>query len=787
MVILENSINNEVHPKKLDTKLINNNYIKIIFAVSILAILLLTVYLRLGMSSYEGFFSPDGFFKFAVLKEAIANNYAIPQYLKYSGFPTHNFINNRLGGYYVSLYPYILLKMLGLKVSIYNIMRYIPLLFGLLDVIGVYFLVQYLSKSKLLGIIAMFMVAAVPANFSVTAALVYRGDIFISIFAIASAILFIKSANNLVLKKKILYAVGSSVILGFGSMIWGGAPFTVAIYLLAVILMLIIDYIKADEFGLKSAIVLIAVLPIEYVMEHIFVALNVIREAEFLTGISFFVFYLPILIGAIIAYLIIYKRSKNINGNINLINQLTMNSLNRFITVACIAVLAIGVISILFSGIISTILSGGGLVSANSALGKTIEELEPPSIAFMWSSFNIQIILFVIGTLIYLFFNDSLNQKGKINFKFKLSNASNNLTPQFIIIISYLFITGYLQSQATRYNSLFSIPVAIFSAFAIYSIYEIIKKSNNETSIYKKINLYVGNINYVYFGLVTGLVIIALLYAFSVSSSMVPSDDINTAFLSSLSWMRNNTPTNATVLAVWPDGSEVEGWAQRQSSTDSVAGQNPKLIAGFSRFLFNDSPDLAYLNTTHNPNYLLDRNYWWLEAAGIEEEGLLANLNKTEFNKISYDYGITFFSSSSEKKYADGIYYVLSSPYIDSVLVYNTTNPNNTYALEKLPGSKNYSYVKHVVISDISNYQYETFNHTNDSANLTLYLETSDAGTKFAAMLGPKMFKSNFLKFTTFCNYTSCNYDENGSVKLKMVYANSDARIFKITYNNSTN
>lgn len=764
----------------------------LIIAILFLLVLILTIYLRTGMMKYEGFFSPDGFYKYAVLQQAILHNYTIPETLIYSGFPTHNYISNRLGGYYVSLYPYIILK--GLGVSLYTIMRDIPLVFALLDAIAIYFLMQYLSKSKVLGLLGMLMVAVSPANLSVTSALVYRGDIFISVFAIVAFILLIKAYRSRTAKSEFGYAVLTSIVLGFGTMIWGGAPFTVAIYFLAIAIMVAVGYIRGDKKSLKISSILAATIIIEYLMEHIFEALGIIRVPEFLSGASFFVFYLPLVIGSIIAlYIIGYREKAAAAGEkINpLISKISMSPISRAGFVVAIAIIVAIIIVVPFSSVIKVIASGGGLVSAQTALEKTIQELAPPTTTFIWDSYNLEIILFVIGVAAYLLFANDLGSRTQTSsYKNIYKRITGNFTPEFVIMVSYLLVTGYLQSQATRYGSLFSVPVAVFSAYALYSIGIVISRKFNSTNASKyRITKEFGSWNYIYYGLATGLIIIMLMYAFTTTATNAPSDNINSQFLSALSWMKNNTPANSTVLAVWPDGSEVEGWANRQSVMDSVGGQNPKLIKGFSLFLFNDSPDIQYLNSVHNPDYIVARNYWWSEIGGIEVEGLLSNSSSPGYAGNEKNFSVVMFPSSTESKYSNGYVFLMNITSINlyTALIYNTSDINKSYAIEYTPGGRSYKYIKHILIYDISNFDHILINSSEPGAlNSTLYVETSAEGTQFIYLLGPKFLNSNFIKIESLCNSTACNYDANGPVKLKMVYGNDDTKIFKVIYPNAS-
>ena len=77
----------------------------------------------------------------------------------------------------------------------YTVQRNIPMLFGIFDMIGAFFLVKYLAKSNVLGLLALTMVAFSSGDAARTSALVYRGDGFITIFLIVALILILKGLD----------------------------------------------------------------------------------------------------------------------------------------------------------------------------------------------------------------------------------------------------------------------------------------------------------------------------------------------------------------------------------------------------------------------------------------------------------------------------------------------------------------------------------------------------------------------------------------------------------------
>ena len=86
-----------------------------------IAILAVTVFLRVPMLRFQGLFEPDGFFYYAVIRQAVQNSFVVSNYLNISGSPLHNFIGEAPGLIYLTVVPYFFLRFVG--VSYYTIMR----------------------------------------------------------------------------------------------------------------------------------------------------------------------------------------------------------------------------------------------------------------------------------------------------------------------------------------------------------------------------------------------------------------------------------------------------------------------------------------------------------------------------------------------------------------------------------------------------------------------------------------------------------------------------------------
>ncbi len=267
-------------------------------------IVILGIYLRMGMFKYPGFFEPDAFFHFSVLQQTVSNHFIEPLNSSYSGFPAPHYIEEPDGLYYVTLIPYFFVRFFG--ISLYSLTRIIPVIFGIMDIIGAFFLIRVLSKNNYLSLLSMFFVAVSNGDIARTAALVYRGDGFITIFMIVSLILMLKTFE-LKGTKKYISAISSGVILGIGMAVWNGSPFTMLVYILALIFILVYSFLIANKDYLFDIILLSIAFLISHIIENLFYALTIIRVSLPFTDFHFFFLFLPVFLFSILTFFMIKK------------------------------------------------------------------------------------------------------------------------------------------------------------------------------------------------------------------------------------------------------------------------------------------------------------------------------------------------------------------------------------------------------------------------------------------------------------------------------------------------
>ena len=159
------------------------------------------------------------------------------------------------------------------------------------------------------------------------------------------------------------------------------------------------------------------------------------------------------------------------------------------------------------------------------------------------------------------------------------------------IFLAWLIITLPLAIAAIRFTILAVAPLAVLSGAALSKL----SKSN-------WLNL---------------IVAFSLLAPFTFLAVNIQPAGITPQLVSAMQWIKNNTSTNATFLTSWPDGSLIEGIAQRQSWSDSIQAQHYGF--SFGKLLFARAGNPTYLYNI-SPNYLVIQSAFKNQAQAIAEE-----------------------------------------------------------------------------------------------------------------------------------------------------------------------
>ncbi len=765
-------------------------------------IVILTIYYRTTMLSYAGFYEPDGFYHFSVIRAAVGNHFIVPHFLSISGYPASTPVSEPQGLYWVTLFPYLFLQLFG--VSYYNIMRLIPVLFGIFDVIGAYFISRLISKDKVFGMLSMLFVALSMGDAARTSALIYRGDGFVTIFLIISlafAVMILKADDSEKKEKSLFgirydpkltaYAVLSAVFLSMCNYVWNGAAFATAVYMFMILIVIMLSFIFQKKEMLENSKYLIASLILWYILVNIYIAAGFFTKQTF-TGLN----AISLLFLAVMGWLI----AKYLGANSHKYKQ-ALGSAPARAVIAALALAAAGAaIYFVDNPFIYEIFVGNGFI-ITSNFAATIQELQPPTQAFLYASFGnvlflspmsivmylstayasmskllVWIIMLVL-TIPYLFMqvfdpDGFLSGRAKVHF---------NLNPGILMLIAYFMVTAYLQINAIRFNSLISIPLAIFGAYTVYWLVSFTKAHSK------------GNARRIAIA-VEMLLILAFIYTLLTadvlySSSLSQADNINPQFLSAMSWFKNNSAANSVALTLWPDGSVVEGWANRTSVTDSVGSQNASKANPFAAWLFNASPDSQFLTSKINgkPDYFLSRYTWLLETSGIYTESNLT-ANSSLYGSVLLNQFGENFNSTTE-------FFRFSNPQGINAVAYipknNSATALRSYITYQQNGQNVISPFKSVAFYDQDNANYSIvnqtyFNETNGDMLLIMYSAVPRQGFAVnitgAYIFTGQLADTNMIKLLFFCGYNSCAWDNRGA-EMRLVYINQDSKIYRIVYN----
>ncbi|MDE1823360.1 MAG: hypothetical protein KGH50_03475 [Candidatus Micrarchaeota archaeon] len=757
-----------------------------IYGIAVLAIFAIAVFIRIRMLNIYGFFEPDGYYHYSVIRAAVNNGFQIPNVLGISGWPVHGIVGEPHGLYWITLIPYFFLQFFG--ISYYTIMRLMPVLFGLFNVIGAYYLSRYVSKDKLFGLLVMALVALSLGDSARTSALVYRGDSFITIFVILSLMLAIETLRQKDGRKKLYLAIATGVMLSFCNIVWNGAAFAFATVLFGFILLTVISFIFDKEELLKSSGYLLASFAVWYLLVNFYrLALGWVTSIEAFTGVDSILLLILVAAGWFSAYYLARRRHS--------LSSLAGTKARRLAVASMALVVGFSILEIVAPSIVYSIFIGNGFITITN-FGATIEELQAPSPSYFYQSFGVVLattpmtllmyltsylhsvkvfiwLLVMLSFALYFFMHIEGDGEGFLSGR---PSIKPSIRAEMVLLMAYLGLTSYLQIHVIRFNSIVAVPIAIFSAYTIYWLIAYAKKTNRKPVYYASF--------------IPLLAMLALLsyQAVSYTSHLYPADAINNQFIQALQWMKANTPANGVVLTIWPDGSVVEGVANRTSVTDSVGAQRNSIAGPFAAWILGSDPDGQFLtsNITGRPDYLLVRSTWLLETSGIFTE---AGINSS----LAQSYGYTVLSQFAEGQNAtDRVIKGTDGQQITTVVDFrNETNGTKSVSSALFFGNQ-YVPISYFAMYDQSTLNYSIFNLTKPNATasgdmiLLLYSDVPRPGY-FLNVTGTMVFgsliaTSNLLSFIYFCNNNQCRW--NSSIAgMRLVYQNPDTKIYRINYN----
>ncbi len=818
------------------------------YVIAVVAIILMAIYLRTTMLKFWGFYEPDDFYHFSVIRAALNNGFIIPENLSISGWPVSTIITEPHGLYWVTLLPYFFLRFAG--ISYYNVMRYISVVFGLLDILGAYLLARFISKDKFFLLLVIALVALSSGDAARTSALIYRGDGFVTIFLILSLVSFIYLFKSKTTKERILFALAAAISLSLANFVWNGAPFVTLIFLLSSLIMMLYSFVGGKVESLKTSGYLILSLLVWYLLVNLMMFTGQIHPgSQVLTSSSFILVLAMFSIGWLVSYYLIT-------------NDFLKTTSSRSAFAFFIALLSFVALYVFVPNTVNNIIINNGVIVTNS-FSATIQELTPPTYNFLFASFGYMLYsspmsilmtmpavlfqnvspqsfmrtaldmiiwFFMILCFIPYFFMKVYDTKGFLGGNARVRFGAD---VTMIVLSVYFATTGFLQIYAIRFNSLVAVPLAIFGAYTIYwlilyvknleisrlagpvalfavstiLLYSIVSSTYGNSpemliliaalsgifayGAYKLEGLY-GNRMLSSFAIVAILLFTVSYFDIISSSAVYPADSMNPSLYSAMGWLKNNSATNSVVLTLWPDGSVVEGVANRTSVMDSVGSQNAQKSDIFAAWLFNSSSDPGFIanKLISNPNYLVVRYVWLLgESVGIFQE---SGLNTSTEAQYAFAPLLRFNETANATQ--ETLIFSNGQPGTGAINAVTEIRRNNSVIsyLEEGPGR--ISPFSYIAFSNMNTGNYSivpqtAFNVTNHQTLLIQYSDVPNPNFPLnvtsAIILAPGIAQSNMVKFLYFCGISSCIWNNNYA-SLKLVYANTDTKIFRIVYNSTS-
>lgn len=768
-----------------------------LFLAFAILIAIVAIYYRTTMLQYFGFYEPDGFYYFTAMRAIVNNNFAFPPYLSTSGWPYHSQIAEAHGLYWITLLPYMFLRYAG--ITYYTIMRFMPVVFALLDMLAAYLLSRYLSKDKTLGLLTILFVALSMGNAARTSALIYRGDTFATFFALMGLVFFIEIFKQEKRNSKIIAAVLAAVLTSGTNLVWNGGAFGIAGFMFAFMSVMAFAFLFRKDKIISEGVYVFGAMLLWFLIVSIAELTNFI-SAQQLTGTMFIVIFAALLVvwGAI--YLISTRVVEIMRTPLLRLGMLVGG------TVFCLLAFAL-----LDPNLVYAIFVGNGFVPTGY-FATTIQELQPPNFGFLFTSFSTELfaslpslvmavstyfsglqvplwtaaygalgVIFLLLSFLPYMLMQVYDSGGFLSGN---PRVRLDLNVPMIVIMAFFVMTAYFQMHIIRFNSLVSVPVAIMAAYTIYWFLAFANKQQAKA---------LRMIGLAAMGIIIISALVALIYYDNIySSGLVQADSINPQFLGAMQWLKANSPNSSVVLTLWPDGSVVEAVANRTTVTDSVGSQNGTEATPFAAWLFSNTSDPQFLAEKINsyPNYLVVRNSWLEETQGIfTEANITANASDFGFQPI-YSYNENTLNSTVRQL-------VLKNQDTYPYVIVNMQYSNTTQQLQSITGYVELSQNTFLPFAQVAFYdqytqnytllnQTKVYNSTNGAMLLIQYSSVPKPGFYInltgAYILAPGLGNSNMAKFLYFCGSTECAWN-TPEAQMKLVYANSDTKIFSITYN----
>jgi dolichyl-diphosphooligosaccharide--protein glycosyltransferase len=515
---------------------------------------------------------------------------------------------------YLTAFLYQIANIIG-KVPLLVVAYWVPAVIASLAVFPAYFLVRRISNDYG-AVTAALLASLAPAYFAHTFAGFFDTDMFNVVLPLFTVLFLVMSIQATDFRKRGLYAVLASLSIFLFSTAWEGWVYIFYLIIGALIIYLIVS--------------------------------------RFLMGME-----------------TVLPRSQFQNTKEWLLNQPLITPLLIFIIVSSLLMLismGLGFFYALLGIFGYTSLQATTTATAYPNVYVSVAELQIPSIMEVVNNVG-GLIPFIFGILgVFLLFwklkpqkqkeptPEESNQKKKSKKKPKKEEKKEKTLPDVtptekrnyllygVILVLWLLITAYALTKGVRFAAAFSIPIALGAGIFVGLIREYV-------------NLHVDDHSYRVIIMVI-LVALAVYYpvtsAYATSYSVLPGTD--DSMVSSLEWIKANTPNSTVIISWWDYGHLFATKADRANTFDGGSQNTPRAYWVGKALLTSDenlsAGILRMLGSSGDQGYLTLDNYTKNTAKSVEILNKVLGADKTAAQTVmTTEYGLTAEQAVNVLKY----------------------------------------------------------------------------------------------------------------------------------------
>ena len=536
--------------------------------ILVLAVIVRVIRVRWGpyMDAY------DPLFQYRVTEYVVKNGYAawFNWHDTLSWYPMGRDIahSSYPGVPFSAAFVYQLLHILGFKVTVYNVCLYFPVLMGAITCVIIYFLGKDLGGGSV-GLFSAFFLAISEAFISRTA-LGFFDTENIGVFGMAATVFFFLRSiyGNKPLTKRVAYAVGAGLFLGYLFASWGAARYVIGLltlFLVVSLLLKLFDRRYLVSYGITMIVGFV-------------IALFVPKLGmKFIQGVE------SMIVFTLIVMLAIYEFAKE-----------RLEERRVFILMgALLLLLVVGVFTLESLGVVRPIGAKFRRVLDPRGVTKPLFISVAEHKRSVWTSFFGSFgLTFTLGMLGSYFALKELDEKRLLGALFFASSV-------------------YFAGSMSRLALILSVPAALMASYGLKELmtpFIGLSRQSGDTRRRRRRSTAFG-VNRELAIVFSIFIFVATLPTFwgtaessyrptSLASSAVPAllgGSYPQDWLQALVWMRDNLPEDAIVVSWWDYGYWIEAMANRTTLADGSTSNRTQIGNIGTIMMYNQSGSLPLL------------------------------------------------------------------------------------------------------------------------------------------------------------------------------------------------